>query len=468
MRLMIECTYVYDHPRDNSGIQRVVRNIINNLDGLPGDGVCVPVVLKNDRVYSVTQLSPPTRGLSSIQAWLSRQHERLGRWRNRIWQFHAQRERRWPFQYSPLLRFFLRLACLAPSLGLAVPQKLLAYLSLHHVDKARALELEPEPGDLLVLLDSSWHADFFPLAERLQRQGVGIIAVIYDLIPLTHPQFCDDGLVRVFEQWFDWIARTADGFIAISQTISDQVRSEVQWRLGRDEAARRWFDHFHLGSELDRVNPRAVVRHAVQQMCKGRSVYLMVSTIEPRKNHAYLLRAFERLWDEGNDVALCFVGKIGWKCERLVEQVRQHPRLNRSLYMFNDLSDSELAYCYQHSRALVFPSFVEGFGLPLIEAMQRGLPAMASDIPVFREIGGDTLAYFGLSEPESLCRLVRSFESSGHFPAVNCLSHWSWLSWRGSALQLIERIERQSQRRQKLLQVGGPAVPLYLPGRRAS
>lgn len=450
MRFLIECTYVYEHPQDNSGIQRVVRNIVNNLNKLDSAAVCVPVILKNDKVYSVTQLGP-IAGQSvraRAQAWLSRQHDRLGRLRNRIWLAYGQRERKWPFHHSPVLRFFLRLSCKAFSFCLALPQKLLAYASLSYVDKSRAVEMEPQAGDVLVLLDSSWHADFFPVAERLQKEGIGIVSVIYDLIPLTHPQFCDEGLVRVFEQWFDWIARTADGFIAISQTISDQVRSEVQWRLGRDMAELRWFDHFHLGSELDQANPGAVVRQSVQRMCKAHSVYLMVSTIEPRKNHAYLLNAFEFLWDEGSDVALCFVGKIGWKTEKLIERIKQHPQLNKRLFMFNDLSDRELEYCYSHSRALVFPSYVEGFGLPLVEAMQRGLPAMASDIPVFREIGGDSMAYFGLSEPESLCRLVRRFEASGQFPAPLSLDNWSWLSWRDSAMQLIGRVQGQTKRQQ--------------------
>lgn len=442
MRFLIECTYVYEHPQDNSGIQRVVRNIVNNLGALDDDTQCVPVILKNDKVYGVTQLSPARGGrwLSRCQAWLSLTHDRLGRLRQRIWLAYGQRERKWPLHHSPVLRFLLRLPCKALSFCLAVPQKVLAQVSLNYVDKARAVEMACQPGDVLVLLDSSWHADFFPVAERLQRKGVGIVSVIYDLIPLTHPQFCDEGLVRVFEQWFDWIARTADGFIAISQTISDQVRSEVQWRLGRDMAEQRWFDHFHLGSELDRAHPGAVVRQEVRRMCRAHSVYLMVSTIEPRKNHVYLLNAFERLWDEGSEVALCFVGKIGWKTEKLIERIRQHPQLNNRLFMFNDLSDRELEHCYSHSRALVFPSYVEGFGLPLVEAMQRGLPAMASDIPVFREIGGDSMAYFGLSEPESLCRLVRRFEESGKFPASTCLSQWSWLSWQDSAAQLIGRV----------------------------
>lgn len=440
MRLLIECTYVYDHPGDNSGIQRVVRNIVNNLHAVNTDVPCIPVILKNDKVYAVNNLGPSRSSLSNLQSWLSHQHARLSRLRHRVWEYKSRRERKWPYHTSPMLRFFLGSLCRGFSLSLALPQKALAQISLRYVDKARATEMDYRPGDVLVLLDSSWHADFFPVAERLKADGVGIVSVIYDLIPLTHPQFCDDGLVRVFERWFDWIARTADGFIAISQTISGQVRQEAQWRLGRDVAAQRWFDYFHLGSELDLVNEKAVVRHEVRSLFKQRSVYLMVSTVEPRKNHVYLLDAFDKLWAEGLDVSLCIVGKIGWKCEKLIERVRQHKELNRHLFMFNDLSDRELEHCYRNARSLVFPSYVEGFGLPLVEAMQRGLPVMASDIPVFREIGDDAMAYFGLSEPESLCRLVRRFESTGQFPSAAPFTDWNWLSWKDSANQLVERV----------------------------
>ncbi|WP_240950614.1 glycosyltransferase family 4 protein [Collimonas pratensis] len=320
--------------------------------------------------------------------------------------------------------------------------------------------MECRSDDILLLLDSSWHADFFPVAEKLQRQGVSIVSVIYDLIPLTHPQFCDGPLVQVFDRWFEWIANTADGFIAISSTIRDQVHSEVTRRLGSERASNRWFDFFHLGSELDQVDAAKTVRPAVQKLfASGLSVYLMVSTIEPRKNHAYLLDAFERLWEDGSDVVLCFVGRIGWKNERLIERVKKHPQLKRRLYMFNDLDDVELEYAYGHAKSLVFPSFVEGFGLPLVEAMQRGLPVMASDIPVFREIGGYFISYFDLDQPESLGRLIAQFERSGMFPASQKMQDWSWLGWEDSARQLVQRVLQQVNRKKHVQQkhvAGGP------------
>lgn len=447
MRFLVECTYVYEHPADNSGIQRVVRNVINNLGHLDTGVECIPVILKNDKVYRVKRLGAPKgqKTRERIQAWLSRQHDRLGRLRQHINLYQAARERNYPYRNSPLLRRLLGAACTLARSVAAVPQKCLANVSLKYVDQSRVEELQCNADDVLVLLDSSWHADFFPLAERLKSQGVRIVSVIYDLIPLTHPQFCDEALVRVFANWFNWVTHTADGFVAISQTIIEQVRQEVQQRIGKEAAAERWYDYFHLGSDLDQANPRSAVRQELKQMFQKRSIYLMVSTIEPRKNHSFLLDAFEQLWAEGQDAGLCFVGKIGWKTEQLIERIRQHPQLGKQLFMWNDLSDRELEYCYMNARSLVFPSYVEGFGLPLVEAMQRGLPAMASDIPVFREIGGDAMAYFGLSDPSTLANLVKQFESTGSFPAKGDLAKWKWLSWKDSADQFISRVQRNTQ-----------------------
>lgn len=437
MRFLIECTYVYEHPQDNSGIQRVVRNIIRELGASKPAVECVPVMMNGGQLYQVLSLAPieVDHRASRRQALIVK----LDHWRNRYWWWHSRLERLWPFSASKTARRLLYWPCKLASLAISLPLRALLWLNRNALPAPqRAVPLQVQAGDQLVLLDSSWHDDIFPLTEKLKRQGVGIVSVIYDLIPLTHPQFCDAGLVKVFDRWFDWIAATADGFMAISQTISEQVDSEIQRRLGEAEAAKRWHGYFHLGSELDLLRNEARVHPDLQSMFRDPApVYLMVSTIEPRKNHAYLLDAFELLWAQGSNARLCIIGKIGWKCEALVERIKRHPQWDKRLFMFNRINDKSLEFAYANARALVFPSYVEGFGLPLVEAMQRGLPAMASDIPVFREIGGEFMAYFNLDDPQTLADRVTQFESSDEFPASRSVADWQWIGWREASQQLV-------------------------------
>ena len=436
MRLLFECTYVFEHPEVNSGIQRVVRNMIAQLDKAT-EVECLPVMMQGGHLYQVNSLAPLKMKANSRAAWIVH----LEHWRNRYWWWHSRVERLRPFSNSRNARRLLFWPCKALSLGIALPLRGLQWLNRHQPPAPqRAVALEHRAGDQLVLLDSSWHADFFPLAERLKQDGVGIISVVYDLIPLTHPQFCDDGLVKVFDRWFDWISRTADGFLAISQTISYEVQEEVERRLG-EEASRRWHGHFHLGSELDLADERSKLDDRLQQLFKDpAAVYLAVSTIEPRKNHRYLLDTFEILWQQGSSARLCIIGKVGWKCEALISRIKKHPELGKRLFMFNGLNDRSLEYAYRNARALVFPSYVEGFGLPLVEAMQRGLPVMASDIPVFREVGNDFIAYFDLNDPASLTTLVTQFEDTGIFPAARPVSDWRWIDWHEASQQLIQGV----------------------------
>jgi alpha-1,2-rhamnosyltransferase len=436
-RLLVECTYVFQHPKVNSGIQRVVRNVINQLPERVDGVECIPVVMLKGKLYRVLSLTPLDTPLFNGLMTFGGRLERLA---HRFWQLHQRLDKRCTSRWTRrALYAAYRLTALA---GFSVPLRLIDRINHYQLPK-RCSPLQHQPGDQLVLLDSSWHADFFPLAEQLKREGVGIVSVIYDLIPLTHPQFYDTRLVQIFNEWFDWIAKTADGYVAISATVRDQVREELHRRVGPAKADSLWFDYFHLGSELDlREETAAVETRLTRLFDTPEPVFLMVSTIEPRKNHDYLLDAFELAWAAGSTARLCIAGRIGWKCDALLARVRNHPELNRRLFMFNDLSDTSLEHAYSHASALVFPSYVEGFGLPLVEAMQRGLPAMGSDIPVFREIGGEFMAYFDLAEPQNLADLVARFESSKQFPAARDVADWRWIGWREASAQLAERTLR--------------------------
>ncbi len=437
MRFLLECTYVFDHPDENAGIQRVVRNIINNLPNLTREEACIPIAFKRGKAFRVTDLK-----IAGSSGWIARLRNWAQKRRVQYWLRHETLKRKKPFVHSRNLRRLLFIVFRLFSLIYIIPLAVVVAVTRFWIDYTRLEHLEVKPHDVIVLLDSSWHFNFFKNIEALKSKGVKVVGLVHDLIPLSHPQFFDDKLVRDFGAWFDKVAKLADGFICVSNSTSDQVRRFDRLRSKASVYQKRWYDHFYNGAALDLVDMDAPISPEVREVfASKRPVYLMVGTIEPRKNHAYVIDAFDRLWADGRDISLCIVGKMGWKYESIIKRIETHPQRERRLFLLSGLSDNDLAHCYQASKALIFSSFIEGFGLPLIESFSYGLPVLASDIPVFREIAGDLAFYFDLTDPASLCQTVKTFESLDFEKEKEKLKSWKWLSWKESADLLLDRVK---------------------------
>jgi glycosyltransferase involved in cell wall biosynthesis len=127
------------------------------------------------------------------------------------------------------------------------------------------------------------------------------------------------------------------------------------------------------------------------------------------------------------------VGKAGWRNEAFIDRMQHHPQLGKRLFWLQGLSDGYLDYLYQKSDCLIAASEGEGFGLPLIEAAQYGLPIIARDIPVFREVAGDHASYF-----TSLAELKGSVD--GQVYKHKDSSQITYLTWQQSAKNLVEVI----------------------------
>jgi glycosyltransferase involved in cell wall biosynthesis len=236
-----------------------------------------------------------------------------------------------------------------------------------------------------------------PTLLQWQRQGVSIRFVLYDMLPVQHPEFFIEGAAQGFMPWLDTIAN-ADAVISISQSTRDAFLTWLQRnKPGRHPA----LDWFHLGADVEQSLPTRGFSDdgaAIMSCIQGCDSFLMVGTLEPRKGHAQVIDAFEELWRKGQPVNLVIVGKQGWMTESLVARLRQHPQNGVRLFWLEGVSDEMLVWLYQHSTALIAASFAEGFGLPLIEAARHGCPVLARDIPVFREVA-ETHAYFFAAEP---------------------------------------------------------------------
>jgi alpha-1,2-rhamnosyltransferase len=231
--------------------------------------------------------------------------------------------------------------------------------------------------------------------------------------------------------------------VCISQWTCDELRHEVTRRVGERVAERKFYTSFQLGSELDMKKHKADPSPRVAEWFVGDDpVFLTVGTIEPRTNHAVILEAFERHWANGGQAKLCVIGRPGWMCNDIMQRLRHHPEAGRRLFVFHDADDDHLEFAYRHASALVAASFVEGFGLPLVEALQRGLRPVASDIPVFHEVAGEFAVYFDPHDARSLQKIIDDFTATGTLPPARPLAEWRGVTWRESAEQLLAAAEQ--------------------------
>jgi len=438
--LFADCSYLHKHAYLNTGIQRVVRKFIENapvLESHYGINVVPVSITEGDfRPLTLSDLyensSAPTRpGFK----------ERIYRYALDVYVTGRELVKALTGRNRRIGKFLM-----APSgeFGLSFLIRKL----VQNPFKKKSLEISKNtfdpfdqvtPGDLLLLLDSTWYADIWPSVEKVRNRGGQVVSVIYDLIPITHPQFCDDYLAQVFKNWFMTSQGRVDGYVAISRTVRDDLENFLQNHLNAPPQSER-FGYFYLGADFKpAVMASMTVRQEVREMFEDRPVYLIVSTVEPRKNHAYLLDAFDLLWHRDKDVGLLIIGRRGWKVEKLIKRISNHPKFGKNLFFREDIGDSELQYCYSKARALVFPSIAEGFGLPIIEALNNGLPVIASDIPVHREVGKNYIGYCDIHDPESLATLITGIEEKGFCDEVPLVTDdHGWISWEESSLMLFE------------------------------
>jgi len=297
------------------------------------------------------------------------------------------------------------------------------------------------PGDVFLGLDLQPH--IVPANstcyQELRNHGVLVFFTIYDLLCYRLPQYFLPGAKESFTRWLEVVSRS-DGAVCISKCVANEM-SQFRQQQGRATSRRFEIKWFHLGADIakDRCAPEDGSSKE-RDLLQGRVTFLMVGTLEPRKGHAQVLAAFEELWGAGRDINLVIVGKKGWMIDELVKRLRRHPEKDRHLFWLEGLDDEGLERIYAASTCLIAASYGEGFGLPLIEAAQHGLPVIARDIPVFREVAGDHAFYFDAEDAAGLARAVEAWLESFKAGSQPDSRGMQWLTWQQSAQELLRAI----------------------------
>ena len=327
------------------------------------------------------------------------------------------------------------------------------YALIDHA-KGRFLKSElEEPVDLAITdlfigldLNHNLAVNHQEALNKLLYSDARVCFIVYDLLPIRRPDWFDEkhNLSFLHRLWIERVSK-ADNLMCISKSVADDLQSYIEsQRLGHQYLDVGWF---HLGSDIENSMPsRGVPENFANQLeiIEARTSILMVGTIEPRKGYEAIVAAVEGVLN-AEDFNLVIVGRPGWKSDALLSVLNSHSDSGRHLFWFSNLSDEALERLYSACSGLIAASYDEGFGLPIIEAARYGLPVLARDIPVFREVGKDYATYFYSDEvgalQTSILDWVRSIENRAHKHSNQVKP----LTWSESAFMLLSRLSHDNE-----------------------
>ena len=241
------------------------------------------------------------------------------------------------------------------------------------------------------------------LPAWIVRYQLRAVYLIHDLIPITHPQFCRPGEDRKHMRRMINVLVSASGIIGNSQATVDEVAAlAARHDIPMPANVAVW-----LGGN--------VPLRADGIGSAGRPYYVVLGTIEGRKNHQLLLEVWSRLVAQFGGAAprLVIVGKRGWEAEKIFDQLDSLGPLASYIEERSRCSDEELAPLMAGARALLMPSFAEGYGLPVFEALELGTPVIAADLPVYREVAGAIPFYLPPDDVTAWERALSSYATDG-------------------------------------------------------
>lgn len=238
-------------------------------------------------------------------------------------------------------------------------------------------------GDIYCTLDLNWDiASKFP---SIKAQGVKVVTCCHDLIPVKMPQLCNDALQIKFPIFLKYAITTSDAILCISKTTKADLLEYIEKTKLQCSAV---IEVITWGQTRLHQN-QEVIRPKIKNLV-SESFILYVSTVELRKGHEVLYKAYHLLGKENNAgyyPKLVIVGGLGLGGKNILQYFEKDPLLKDHYYYTNTVSDEELDYLYRNCLFTVFPSCYEGYGFPMAEAFAYNKCVISSGEGALGEIG---------------------------------------------------------------------------------
>ncbi len=282
------------------------------------------------------------------------------------------------------------------------------------VTRTPAKGLPPKSLYLNVSQFPLWVASSFEWLES--RRDVKAAFFIHDLLPVSMPEYFRAAELERHRARLRNVARFAAAAVVTTRTVAGDLQAHMR-DLGRGDIP--------VFVASTPISPTFLAPPTIEPALRDQPFFVFCSTLEPRKNHLMILAVWralvERLGAEAPKLVL--VGTRGWHYDAIIDLIERSPALRAHVLEVGGLSTPGLKRLIDNARALLMPTFGEGYGLPVHEALAAGAPVVAADIPVFRDLAAPGLILCSPLDGEAWLETVADLarrpreDAAGHAPA---------------------------------------------------
>ncbi|WP_013325272.1 glycosyltransferase family 4 protein [Gloeothece verrucosa] len=250
-----------------------------------------------------------------------------------------------------------------------------------------------------------FHSLFYKLPSEELTGNLPRLLMIYDLIPITAQQFVTPKLTSYFKELLKSINLQKDWITC----ISEYTRQEFCEYTGMS-SERTFVTHLAADNKFYPVTDTSYIKTIIQQYnIPDKNYFLcLASQLDPRKNIAHLIKSFVRLLSEqpNLDVNLVLIGTQRHKRVEIINLMQKLSEFKDRIIFTGYVPDEDLSPLYSGATAFIFPSLYEGFGLPILEAMQCGTPVISSNATSLPEVAGEAAILVNPKDEDALCQAM--------------------------------------------------------------
>ena len=260
------------------------------------------------------------------------------------------------------------------------------------------------------------------------------VVTFHDMTFYLFPEMHEKAKVILFKNMIQYSSLAANKIISVSQSTSTDMMKILD------------IDPTKICTVLSAANPKYFVQDTdhIEQVCSKYSLeqkqyLLFVGALEPRKNIPLLIEAYSKLVEEFPNIPLVIVGKKGWMYQSIFELV-ESLNISDEVRFLGYVDEDDLVALYNGAKVFVYPSTYEGFGFPVLEAMQCGTPVITSNTSSLPELAGDSALLIDPNNVDDLLNKMRNLlvnDSLAMELSVKGLARASLFTWQNTAMQTL-------------------------------